>query len=97
MNIRIALQTDLQAIEAICLAAFENDENVFIANVAQQITSEARNSQSYPLVAEQDGVVVGFIAFTQLAIESDITGFLLAPFKKSSGNLDGCWLNTATD
>ena len=79
MNIRIALQTDLQAIEAICLAAFENDENVFIANVAQKITSEARNSQSYPLVAEQDGAVVGFIAFTPLAIESDITGFLLAP------------------
>src|SRR6056300_1782048 len=79
MNIRIALQTDLQAIEAICLAAFEKDENVLIANVAQQITSEARSSQSYSLVAEQDGAVVGFIAFTQLAIESDITGFLLAP------------------
>jgi putative acetyltransferase len=79
MNIRIALQTDLQAIEAICLAAFEKDENVLIANVAQQITTEARSSQSYSLVAEQDGAVVGFIAFTQLAIESDITGFLLAP------------------
>ena len=79
MNIRIALQTDLQAIGAICLAAFEKDENVLIANVAQQITSEARSSQSYSLVAEQDGAVVGFIAFTQLAIESDITGFLLAP------------------
>jgi putative acetyltransferase len=79
MNIRIALQADIQAIEAICLAAFEKDENVLIANVAQQITSEARSSQSYPLVAEKDGAVVGFIAFTPLTIESDITGFLLAP------------------
>ena len=52
MNIRIALQTDLQAIEAICLAAFEKDENVFIANVAQQISLEARSFQSYLLVAE---------------------------------------------
>ena len=79
MNIRIALKTDLESIEAICLAAFEKGENLFIANVAQQITSEARSSQSYPLVAEQEGVVVGFIAFTPLTIESGITGFLLAP------------------
>ena len=79
MNIRIALETDLESIEGICLAAFETGENVFITNVAKQITSEARSSQSYPLVTEKDGAVVGFIAFTPLTIESDITGFLLAP------------------
>ena len=79
MNIHLARQTDIQEIEAICLAAFEKGANLIIANVAQQITSEARSSQSYPLVAEQEGAVVGFIAFTPLTIESDITGFLLAP------------------
>jgi putative acetyltransferase len=79
MNIRIALEADLQTIEEICLAAFEKVENVLIANIAQQITSEASSSQSYPLVAEQHGAVVGFIAFTPLTIESGITGSLLAP------------------
>jgi putative acetyltransferase len=81
MQIRIATRQDADEVRDIHLSAFPETESEIIAQLAVSLLSEETTPPTVSLVAEAEGVVVGHVAFSPVAIHSkeDFRGYILAP------------------
>jgi putative acetyltransferase len=81
MEIRIATSHDADEIRGIHLSAFPETESEIIAKLAVNLLLEETTPPTVSLVAEADGVAVGHVAFSPVAIHSkeDFRGYILAP------------------
>jgi len=81
MQIRIATRQDADEVRAVHLAAFPEGEGGIIAKLAVDLLAEATTPPPVSLVADVDGVAVGHVAFSPVAIDStvDFQGYILAP------------------
>ena len=81
MQIRIATSDDADEIRGIHLSAFPESESEIISKLAVNLLSEETTPPTVSLVAEADGVAVGHVAFSPVAIHSieDFQGYILAP------------------
>lgn len=81
MQIRIATRQDADAVRSVHLSAFPEGENKIISKLAVDLLSEETTPPTVSLVADVDGVAVGHVAFSPVAIESTVgfQGYILAP------------------
>lgn len=81
MQIRVATSPDADAIRSVHLSAFPEGESAIVSKVAVCLLAEEATPPTVSLVAEADGVVVGHVAFSPVAIDStaDFRGYILAP------------------
>ena len=79
--IREATNLDREKIREVNLRAFPESENKIVATLAVNLLSEETSPETFTLVAEIDGEVVGHIAFSPVTVDSNktLTGYLLAP------------------
>lgn len=80
-QVRTATSRDRDAIHALHLRAFPDQENRLVAALAERLLVEPSSPDSLLLVAELDGEVAGHIAFSPCYAEHDSTclGYVLAP------------------
>lgn len=78
-EIRTAKSEEGEAIQRVYLSAFPSDERERIAQLAIDLLSDASQPETLSLVAEQDGAVVGHVAFSPVFVDGDTVGYLLAP------------------
>jgi putative acetyltransferase len=78
---RLATSLDHDAVHAVYLSAFADEENRAVATLAVQLLGETTSPETISLVAEVDGSVAGHIAFSPVSIEHDPEwqGYILAP------------------
>ena len=81
MRIRTATHLDRDAIRRIHLAAFAEEERDIVSALAINLLQEDSTPPTLSLVAENDGRIVGHIAFSPVRIgnNSDLQGYILAP------------------
>lgn len=81
MNIRMALGTDLASIRKVIEAAFSDEENKVIGNVAADLASDTTHPSIKSLIAEVDNQVVGYVSYSPifLSLEANISGYILSP------------------
>ena len=81
MQIRIATRQDADAVRSVHLSAFSEGESQIISKLAVDLLSEETTPPTISLLAEVDGVAVGNVAFSPVAIDSikDFQGYILAP------------------
>lgn len=81
MRIRIATRQDADAVRSVHLAAFPEGEGEIISKLAVDLLSEETTPLTVSLVADADGVAVGHVAFSPVAIDSTVSiqGYILAP------------------
>ena len=81
MHIRLATSLDRDNIYNVHWSAFAEDERETVSKLAVNLLSEESNPQTICLVAETEGVVVGHVAFSPVAIDHNegIQGYILAP------------------
>ncbi len=79
--IRKAASLEREGIRDIHLSAFPENESGLVATLAGRLLTERTSPETISLVAEVDGHLVGHIAFSPLAMESDAAwiGYVLAP------------------
>lgn len=79
--LRVAKNLDIDAIREVHLQAFSGDEKQQVAILATHLLSEKTSPETFALVAEIDGTVVGHIAFSPVTINSkkNWQGYILAP------------------
>lgn len=80
-RIRNAIAADQEAIRAIYLRAFSEEESEQVAVLASDLLSQKENSGAFSLVAEINGTPVGHVAFSPVSIQENPAweGFILAP------------------
>ena len=80
MHIRIATKIDRDDIHNVHWSAFAEDERETVSKLAVNLLSEETTPQTISLVAESDGVVVGHVAFSPVAIDNNekFQGYILA-------------------
>jgi putative acetyltransferase len=81
MHIRLATSLDRDEIHNVHWSAFSEGEREVVSKLAVDLLSEESIPQTISLVAETEGVIVGHVAFSPVAIDNDegIQGYLLAP------------------
>jgi putative acetyltransferase len=81
MRIRIATPQDADEVRGVHRSAFPEGEGGIIAKLAVDLLSLETTPQTVSLVAEVDGVVVGHVAFSPVAIDGTVEfqGYILAP------------------
>lgn len=81
MKIRIATSRDRDAIQAVHIDAFPEDEGDAVAKLAVDLLEEKTTPEILSLVAESDGWLVGHVAFSPVFIEDhdEFKGYILAP------------------
>ena len=81
MNIRVANDSDLEAIREIYLSAFDDNEKEIVSSIAIDILTENSSPPPITLVAEIDGILVGHVSFSpvRLRIDKQLLGYILAP------------------
>jgi|SRR6056297_681890 len=81
MNIRIATSRDQAAVKAVHIAAFPEDEGETVAQLAADLLAEKAAAETLSLAYEDDGSVVGHIAFSPVFLEDSdgFSGYILAP------------------
>jgi putative acetyltransferase len=81
MQIRLATQQDADQIRGVHLSAFPVGEGQVVARLAVSLLSEETTPATVSLVGEDDGVAVGHVAFSPVAIETaaGLQGYILAP------------------
>ena len=80
IKIREAQQIDLESIREVCLQAFPEGEQQLVAALAVNLLDEETEPETFALVADVDGGVVGHVAFSPVAIgRPNWTGYILAP------------------
>lgn len=81
MHIRPATSPDRDAINELYLAAFPEAERETVAAVAVSLLAETSTPESFALVAEADGVVVGHVSFSPVACKDadNFVSYVLAP------------------
>lgn len=81
MTVRAATTGDRQAIQNVIMNAFADSEHEQVAQVALALLAESGAQSILSLVLEVDDVVVGYVAFSPVSLESDpsFCGYLLGP------------------
>ena len=81
MHIRTATLPDRDAIACLYLAAFPVEEREVVAALAVKLLAETTTPESFALVAEADGALVGHVGFSPVSCEKtdNFQGYLLAP------------------
>lgn len=81
MAIRTAATADEYQIRQVYLAAFDDDEKDLVASLAGELLHEASTPEILHLVAEEDGRIIGHIAFSPVISQSggEGIGYILAP------------------
>jgi putative acetyltransferase len=81
MHIRIATSLDRDDVRGVYLAAFGEGEREIVSKLAVHLLSEETTPQTFSLVAETEGAVVGHVAFSPVAIgaNENCQGYILAP------------------
>jgi len=81
MHIRTATRLDREAIRAVHLAAFAGNEREDVARIAVDLLAEETTPGIISLVAEDEGGVIGHVAFSPVSTDSDerLLGYILAP------------------
>ena len=85
MNIRLALETDLDSILRIIETAFSDEENKVIMNLVQELHQETISPSIKSLVAEVDNQLIGYVSYSPIFLKSvsSIAGYILAPLAVS--------------
>lgn len=86
-SIRVATRLDRDGIRKVHLGAFPEGERQLVAKLATDLLSEETNSETFALVAEKGGRVVGHIAFSPVTTDtgSRWSGYVLAPLGVKPG------------
>jgi putative acetyltransferase len=81
IRIREATNLDCETIREIHLRAFSEGERQIVSTLAIDLLSEQTSSETFALVAEIDGAVVGHIAFSPVTVDHNPkwSGYILAP------------------
>ena len=81
MHIRLATSLDRDDIYNVHWSAFAEGEREMVSKLAVSLLSEESTPQTISLVAETEGVIVGHVAFSPVAIDNNegIQGYILAP------------------
>ena len=81
MHIRLATSIDRDDIRSVHWSAFADDEREIVSKIAVNLLAEESTPQTISLVAEIEGIVVGHVAFSPVAIDNNenIRGYILAP------------------
>jgi putative acetyltransferase len=81
LKIRLANERDGEAIRKVHLEAFSESEGQLVSTFAMDLMREHTHPETYSFVAEDDGVVIGQVAFSPLSIAAveDWIGYILAP------------------
>ena len=81
MHIRIATSLDREDIRRVHLCAFPEGEREIVSELAINLLSEEATPEIISLVAENDGAVLGHVAFSPVKIENNenLLGYILAP------------------
>jgi len=85
MNIRLALETDLDSILRVIETAFSDEENKVIMNLVQELHQETISPSIKSLVAEVDNQLIGYVSYSPIFLKSvsSIAGYILAPLAVS--------------
>lgn len=80
-HIRVATDSDREDIRDILLSAFPEGERETVATLAVNLLNEETTPETISLLAEVDGVMVGHIAFSPVAVSQNENwkGYILAP------------------
>jgi len=81
MHIRLATSLDRDDVFNVHWSAFAEGEREIVSKLAVNLLAEESTPQTISLVAETEGVVVGHVAFSPVAIDNNegIQGYILAP------------------
>lgn len=81
MIIRTATTGDGDGVLRVYRSAFPDGENRLVARLALDLLAERTTPETISLVAEDDGVILGHIAFSPVLIAgaADVQGHILAP------------------
>ena len=81
MHIREAAGRDRDTIHNIHFSAFPEEEREIVSKLAVDLLSETTTPATFSLIAEEDGAVVGHVAFSPVSIDQHphIHGYNLAP------------------
>ena len=81
MTIRIATNLDRESIHSVYCSAFAEDERERVSQLAVDLLAEETTPETFSLVAEVEGDVVGHVAFSPVGIGDDnqYQGYILAP------------------
>ena len=103
MNIRSAQDSDLSAIQRVIAAAFPDDENKVIIQLAADLSKEATSPPIKSLVAEVDNQIIGYVSYSPIVLKSDahISGYILAPLavspERQNQGVGATLINTGID
>ena len=80
-RIRVATNLDREIIREVHLSAFSEGERQIVSMLAINLLSEQTNPETFSLVGEIDGAVVGHIAFSPVTVDHNLKwkGYILAP------------------
>ncbi|MGK7955827.1 MAG: GNAT family N-acetyltransferase [Crocosphaera sp.] len=81
MQIREANRKDIEGIKSLYLQAFDSSEGEFVSNLAINLLDEKSTIKIISLVAINNNVIIGHIAFSPVFLESinEHFGYILAP------------------
>jgi len=81
MPIRLATTLDRDDIHNVHWSAFAEGERETVSKLAVNLLTEESTPQTISLVAETEGIIVGHVAFSPVAIDNNegIQGYILAP------------------
>ena len=85
MNINLAQETDLNAIQKVVETAFSDEEDKIIRNLACDLLTETASPSIKSLVAKVDHQIIGYVSFSPIFLksETDVSGYILAPLAVS--------------
>jgi len=85
MNIRLAQETDLNTIQQVIQAAFSDEENKVIRDLADELLRETTSPPTKSFVAEVDSQIIGYVCYSPIFLKPDssISGYILAPLAVS--------------
>jgi len=80
-RIRVATSLDLDDVREVYLRAFPEGEKQVVSMLAVKLLSEKTSQKTISMVAEDDGAVVGHIAFSPVTVNNNKRwkGYILAP------------------
>ena len=85
MNINLAQETDLDAIQKVVETAFSDEENKIISKFAFDLLTETASPSIQSWVAEVDHQIIGYVSFSPIFLKSatDLSGYILSPLAVS--------------
>jgi len=91
MHIRIATRHDAEHVRSLLESTFGEDEGDAVGKLAADLMAEDTVPEILSLVAESDGAIVGYIAFSPVFIEGndEFRGSILAPLGVTTARQKG--------